>query len=87
MRRETITLGELVGVGVSLVIIGLVFTFGINIVSDIRNQYGATTQEYVAANDTMRGMAQIPSKLPTIALIIAVAVIISILLRSFMGNK
>jgi hypothetical protein len=132
MRRETITLGELVGVGVTLVVVGLVFTFGTQIISETRSHYyptcinGSTattgytggdsfswnianqtcynmtvnalggynqsgawnkTEAYLSANSSLTGMTEIPTRLPTIALVIAVGVIITILLRSFMQNK
>jgi hypothetical protein len=117
-RRTEITLGELVTVGVSLIILGLVFTFGMDITSDVKSDYtptcpnssvqfnwhevnqtclnatdGNTTglwnasDVFLTANNTMRGLGEIPKKLPTIALIIAVAVIITVLTRAFMKAR
>jgi len=83
-KRNQIALGELVTVGVSLVIIGLVFTFGTDIVIDVRDDFTSGSNEYLAANYTVTSFGKITSKLPTIALIIAVAVIITVLTRAFM---
>jgi hypothetical protein len=83
-QRAQIGLGELVTVGVSLVIIGLVFTFGTDIVVDVRDDFTSASTEWNYTNDTVRALGEIPKKLPTIALIIAVAVIITVLTRAFM---
>ena len=83
MRKSEVGLNELVGVGISLVVIGLIFTYGTDIVVDVRDDFGTTTQEYNTANDTVNALGEIPDKLPTIAVILAVSVIIFVLLRAF----
>lgn len=82
-RRSEVSLNQLVGVGISLVVIGLIFTYGTDITVDVRDDFTAGTDEYNAANKTVEAMAEIPAKLPTIAVIIAVSVIIFVLLRAF----
>jgi len=83
MRKSEISLNELVGVGITLVVVGLIFTYGTDITVDVRNDFTAGTDEYNAANKTVEAMGKIPEKLPTIAVIIAVSVIIFVLLRAF----
>lgn len=82
-RRSEVNLDMLVGVGLSLVVIGLIFTYGTDIVVDVRDDFTAGTTEYDAANNTVDALSEIPAKLPTIAVIIAVSVIIFVLLRAF----
>lgn len=82
-QRSEISLGELVTVGISLVVIGLIFTYGTDIVVDVRDDFTSGTDEYTAANKTVEALGEIPAKLPTIAVIIAVSVIIFVLLRAF----
>lgn len=111
-RKSEISLNELVGVGVSLVIVGLVFVYGIDITKDIRDtdvtcpahgeqgnftynasngqcynetgtQTSVTSEDFIVANNTMYAMGKIPEKLPTIAVILAVSVIIFVLMRAF----
>lgn len=109
-RKSEISLNELVGVGVSLVIVGLVFVYGIDIAKDVRDTdvtcsgygesmtynasagtcYNATgtnfppsNPDFAVANNSMVALGKIPAKLPTIAVILAVSVIIFVLMRAF----
>jgi len=83
LRKSEISLNELVSVGITLVVVGLIFTYGTDITVDVRDDFTAGTDEYTAANKTVEAMGEIPAKLPTIAVIIAVSVIIFVLLRAF----
>lgn len=108
-RQSEISLNQLVGVGVSLVLIGLVFVYGVDIAKDIKdidntcpttsdyaynasagtcmNSTGSTiaptNEDFAVANQTIEALGEIPTKLPTIAMILAVSVIIFVLMRSF----
>lgn len=106
-QRSEISLNELVTVGITLVVVGLIFVYGLDITKDIRDDdptcpttfsynttagdctnssgdhYTPTNPDWLVANDTMRGLAEVPEKLPTIAIILAVSVIIFVLLRAF----
>ena len=87
--------GDLVPIGVAFVVVGVVIGFGVSIVDDVRLEFvtnvagcNATTRAtcgaaYNATVDTVDGVSELASKLPLLGLVIAAAVIIGVLLKSF----
>ena len=74
-------LGDLVGITITFVIIGIAITYGIKVQSDVRATQTVGSLAYNASTDAMTGTKKISDNLPTIGLIVVAAVIIGILVR------
>ena len=72
-------LKELLGVGFTLVVLGIGLGYGLDVMSDIEADLTAGSVEQMAVANATLGVAKIPEKLPTIATVIVAAVIIGIL--------
>jgi len=81
MKTAKFELGDLLGIAMTMVVLGIGVAYGLDIMEDIK---GDMTTGSVAANATdsaIEGVAKIPEKLPTIATVIVAAVLIGILVR------
>lgn len=74
-------LQDLLGIGMTLVVLGIGIAFGLNVISDVQGDFTVDSIEYNATADAMEGVAKIPSKLPLIATVVIAAIVIGILLR------
>ena len=74
-------LGELLGIGMTLVVLTIGLAYGLQVQADIRDDMTAGTAEYNATQDGITAVAKIPAKLGTIVTIVIAAVIIGILVR------
>jgi Na+-transporting methylmalonyl-CoA/oxaloacetate decarboxylase gamma subunit len=72
-------LKELLGVGFTLVVLGIGLAYGLQVMSDVEDDMTAGSVEQMAVANATLGVAKIPEKLPTIATVIVAAVIIGIL--------
>ena len=72
---------DLLPVALTIVVVGIGVVYGIDVISDVRGDFTAGTEEYTAANQTLTGVAKLPEKLPTIVTVIVAAVVIGILVR------
>lgn len=105
--------GDLVGVGVAFVVVGVVLAIGLSVLGDVKfdlgaDSCGARTDGYTTYNETnelctngtgfttvpsdtyynatqsaVNGTGELASKLPLLGLVIAAAIIIGVLLKSF----
>ena len=75
---------DLLPIALTIVVVGIGVVYGIDVISDVRDDFTAGTDEYAAANYTLEGVAKLPEKLPTIVTVIVAAVIIGILVRYLM---
>jgi len=73
--------GDLLGIGFTLVVLGIGLAYGLQVMGDVQDDMTTNSEEYNATGSAIEGVAKIPEKLPTIALIIVAAVIIGILVR------
>jgi len=72
-------IGELLGIGMTLVVLGIGLSYGLQVMSDVKEDMTSGTAEYNATNDAIVGVAKLPNKLPTIVTVIVASVIIGIL--------
>jgi len=72
-------LKELLGVGFTLVVLGIGLGYGLDVMSDIEADLTTGSVEQMAVANATLGVSKIPEKLPTIATVIVAAVIIGIL--------
>ena len=81
MKKEVkFQLSELLGIGMTLVVLGIGLAYGLQVMGDVKDDFTDTSSaEYNATVDAIDGVAKIPEKLPTIATVVVAAVIIGIL--------
>ena len=72
---------DMLPIALTIVVVGIGVVYGIDVISDVRGDFTAGTEEYAAANNTLTGVAKLPEKLPTIVTVIVAAIIIGILVR------
>ncbi len=70
---------ELLGVGFTLVVLGIGMAYGIDVVADIRDDFTEGTAERNATENTITGLGKITEKIETIAVVVVASVIIGIL--------
>jgi len=93
MNKKAFGIGDLLGIGFTLVVLGIGLAYGLQVMGDVRSDMitgeagcnstvtSSCGTDYNATSSAIEGVSKIPEKLPTIALIIVAAVIIGILVR------
>ena len=84
MKQETVyyfQLADLLGIGMTFVVLGIGLAYGLNVMVDVRDDFTANSAEYNATQDTVDAIKKIPSKLGLIVTVVLAAVIIGILVR------
>lgn len=76
-------LRDLAPAGIALVIAGIVFTIGGDILTQLSNSYAANDTAKYVANYSLDGTKELASWLPTIGLVIAAGIVIGIVIASF----
>lgn len=74
---------DMLPIGVTLVVVGLVLAFGLQILGDVQGDMTASSAEANATGDTITGISKLTSKLPLIATVVVAVIIIGILIRYF----
>ena len=73
-------LSALVPLGIAFVVVTIVLSLGSDVLTDIRADQTSGTYAYNATTDGLSGVSKISSKLDTIGLVVAIAVIIGLIL-------
>lgn len=79
--RQEFQIGDLLPIGITIVVLGIALAFGLQVVGDVQTDMTANSAEYNATADTITGVSKLPTKLPIIVSVVVAAVIIGILLR------
>lgn len=82
-----ISIGDLLPIGMTLIVLGIGLSFGANIVSDIGNDFTSGSTEEGIINNTLDGIDTLASKMGIIALAVVAGVIIFILYRYLMPGR
>ena len=91
--KRAYTLGDLQGIVLVLVVIAVLFGAGLYAVGQFSNKINAlsgnsnSSLEYLAVQNVTSSINQLATWLPIIVIIIAAAIIIGIVIRSFMTNQ
>lgn len=86
MKEVKFGIQHILGIVLALVVAGIGVVYGVDVVSDVRDDYSTTDSEYLAANNTMTGVTKFTDKFPTIGLVAVAAVIIGILV-TYLGGR
>lgn len=70
---------HLLPIAMIFVVLGIAVTYGLDVMADVQADMTSGTLAYNATGDAMTGVAEIPSKMPTLATIVIAAVIIGVL--------
>ena len=83
-NKRGYTLGDLQSIILILVTLAVVIGAGVYALTQFQSQIGAaTTAQTMAANNVTKGITDLATWIPIIAVIIAAALIIGIVVRSF----
>lgn len=77
------TLRDLLPIGLTFVVTGIVLAFGVQVTSEIQADMTSGTAEYNATRDTIGAVGELTSRMDTLALVTIAAVIIGVLLTAF----
>jgi hypothetical protein len=79
MKPAKFELKELLGIGFTLIVLGIGVAYGLDVMLDVEDDVDSRNAS-VAINDTVDAVGKITDKLPTIATVIVASVIIGILI-------
>ena len=81
-----ITLRDLAGIAITFVVVAITLAIGADVLTNIQSTWGATTIAYNASQFGLTSLNTLSSWLPTIAIIIAAAVVIGVIAAYFYMN-
>jgi len=82
-KQVEFTLKDLLPIGLTFVVTGIVLAYGLDIVSDVGDDFTPATYEANATADTLKGVANLAEKIPTLATVAVAAIIIGVLISAF----
>jgi uncharacterized membrane protein AbrB (regulator of aidB expression) len=85
-KEANFRIGDLVGIGITLVVVGVVLSFGAKINSSIQDDFtDGSTEDNVVSNSS-EGLATLADNLPLIATIVVAAVVVGIIITYMAGR-
>jgi len=76
-------LKDLFPVAVTFVALGVLLTFGLQVQTDVRDDFTSGTVEYNASTNAITANSNLSSKLPILGTIIIAAIVIGVLVKAF----
>jgi hypothetical protein len=76
-------LKDLFGVAVTFVALGVLITFGLNVQTDVRDDFTSGTYEYNASTSAIQANSNVASKLPILGTIVIAAIVVGVLIKAF----
>lgn len=70
----------LLGFGLTIVVLGIVYAVGLQILGETQDDMTAASAEYNATTDTIEAVAKVPTKLGLIVTVVVAAILIGILI-------
>ena len=87
-NKKGLQLRDLLPVALLLVVATLAISIGADVLSNVRSDQSSGTAAYNVSTFGLSGMEELGSWVPTIALVVAAAIVIGVLVYSFaMGGK
>jgi hypothetical protein len=81
-----IELADLMGIGMTFVVLGIGMSYGLSVQTDVRDDMTVNSVEYNASQKAIEANAKIPSKMPMIATVLLASIIIGLLVRYLWGS-
>ena len=78
------SVGDLLPVGLTLVVLSIGLAFGLNVLSDVNKDFTAGSAERNATDSAITAVAKLPAKLGIIVTVIIASVLVGILIRYLM---
>ena len=76
-------LKDLFPVAVTFVALGVLLAFGLNVQTDVRDDFTANSVEYNASQKAIEANSNLASKLPILGTIIIAAIVVGVLVKAF----
>ena len=83
MNKKGYTIHDLVPIGIAFVVIAVVLGMGATVLNSIQGTQTINSTGWNASQNGLRGLNELSSWLPTIAIIVAAAIIIGIIVVYF----
>ena len=74
---------DLIPFALTLIVTGIIIAFGLQVQGDVKDDFTTDTLEYNATVSAQEGVSNLADKMPTIGLIGAIVVVISLLIGGF----
>ncbi len=74
---------DLIPFALTLIVTGIIIAFGLQVQGDVKDDFTVDTLEYNATVSAQEGVSNLADKMPTIGLIGAIVVVISLLIGGF----
>jgi len=79
--KKGFAVGDMLPLGMTIVVLGIALSLGLTVLADFKSDQTSGTYAYNGTADAEQGLNKFTSYLPTIGLVIVVAVIIGIIVR------
>ena len=80
-NKKGFQVGDMLPLGMTIVVLGIALSLGLTVLADFKADQTANSNAYNGTADAESGLTKFTSYLPTIALVIVVAVVIGIITR------
>jgi len=77
-------IGDLLPIGLTLVVLGIGLSYGLNVMEDVRADQTSGSISYNATTSAIEGVAKLPEKMGLIVTVIVAAIVIGVLVRYLM---
>lgn len=78
---------DLLTIGLTLGVTAIGMSYVADVIADVQSGQASTTKAYNISRDGLSGVGTLAGKLPTIATVLAAAIIIGVLINNFMFNR
>jgi len=86
-KLHLFTVGDILPLGITFVVLGVVLAMGTYILAQVQNQLPVNSAASAAIGNATKGVATFGGWLPILAVVIIAAVVIGVILSSFLGHR
>lgn len=86
MNKKGFQVGDMLPLGITIVVLGIALSLGLTVLTDFQDSQTADSSAYNGTGDAIEGLTEFTSYLPTISLVVVVAVIIGIVVKYLAGG-
>ncbi len=85
-KEANFRIGDLVGIGITLVVVGVVLSFGAKINSSISDDFTDGSAEQNVVGNSTEGISTLAENLPLISTIVVAAIVVGIIIVYMAGR-